>query len=144
MREVRRLIEDAGITNLDNTHRDLAVAGRTIRLVGVGDLWADECRPERAFPAGPEHTPILLLCHNPDAKSQMLTHQWQLMLCGHTHGGQLALPLVGAPFAPVRDHRYVHGLYPWEGRWLHVTSGVGNLGGLRFNCRPEIALLTLS
>lgn len=144
LREINGLLADAGITVLGNAHRDLEMKGRTIRMVGVGDLWAENCRPDRAFPAGAVHTPTILLCHNPDAKSDLLNHPWDLMLCGHTHGGQLALPLVGTPFAPVRDHRYVHGLHQWAGRWLHVTSGVGNIRGFRLNCRPEIALLRVS
>ena len=66
------------------------------------------------------------------------------MLSGHTHGGQMRLPVMGTPFAPVLDHRFVHGLGAWDDRWIHVTSGVENLHGMRFNCRPEVAMLTLA
>ena len=48
------------------------------------------------------------------------------------------------PFAPVRDHSMVEGLHSWRGRQIHITRGVGNLWGLRFNCRPEVSLLELS
>ena len=65
------------------------------------------------------------------------------MLSGHTHGGQLRIPFVGTPFAPVRDRRFVQGLHRWQDRWLHITKGIGNLRGMRLNCRPEISLLTL-
>jgi predicted MPP superfamily phosphohydrolase len=65
------------------------------------------------------------------------------MLCGHTHGGQCQIPFVGAPFAPIQDLRFLEGLQPWNDRWIHVTRGVGNLHGLRFNCRPEVNLLNL-
>lgn len=85
-----------------------------------------------------------MLCHNPDAKDKLRASAWDLMLCGHTHGGQLRLPGIGRPFAPVRDVRYVEGLRPWEGRLIHITRGIGNLHGLRFNCRPEINLLNLA
>ena len=64
------------------------------------------------------------------------------MLCGHTHGGQIRLPLP-APFAPIRDKRDVHGLHHWENRWMNITRGVGNLHGVRFNCRPELSVLEL-
>jgi predicted MPP superfamily phosphohydrolase len=66
-----------------------------------------------------------------------------LLLCGHTHGGQIRLPFVGTPFAPVRDKRFVEGLHQWDGRWMYITRGVGNLHGVRFNCPPEVSLLTL-
>jgi predicted MPP superfamily phosphohydrolase len=85
----------------------------------------------------------ILLNHNPDAKDLVRSYEWDLMLCGHTHGGQVCLPFIGAPFAPVRDKRYLHGLYAWNKRWLHISSGVGNLHGIRFNCRPEVSLLTV-
>jgi predicted MPP superfamily phosphohydrolase len=54
------------------------------------------------------------------------------------------VPLWGAPYVPVRDKRFLAGLYPWEQHWLHVSAGVGNLHGGRFNCRPEINVLTLA
>jgi hypothetical protein len=101
--------------------------------------------PDRAF-AGVSRNPdrlVLLLAHNPDSKEEVANRPWDLMLSGHTHGGQLRIPAVGAPFAPVRDHRYVAGLLPWRDRWIHVTRGVGNLHGLRLNCRPEISLLSV-
>ena len=66
------------------------------------------------------------------------------MLSGHTHGGQLSLPVIGTPFAPVRDKRFVHGLHSWNNRRLHITSGVGALHHMRFNCRPEVSLLELA
>jgi predicted MPP superfamily phosphohydrolase len=88
--------------------------------------------------------PLILLSHNPDTKQRLLRYSWDLMLSGHTHGGQLSLPLVGEPFAPIEDKAHVHGLYRWEDRWLHITAGVGALHSLRFNCRPEVSVLTLT
>ena len=74
----------------------------------------------------------------------MQQYPWDLMLSGHTHGGQLWIPFIGAPFAPVRDKRFVKGLVRWQNRWVHVTKGVGNLHGMRLNCPPEVSLLTLA
>jgi len=54
------------------------------------------------------------------------------------------VPGIGAPLAPVRDKRFVRGLHHWNDRWLHITKGVGNLHGVRLNCRPEVSLLTLT
>jgi predicted MPP superfamily phosphohydrolase len=143
---IRDILARAGITLLHNSARAVTVAGRPIRLVGVGDLWAGELDASAAFssPPGVPGTPTLLLAHNPDSKDEMADRTWDLMLSGHTHGGQLRLPVFGTPFAPVQDTRFVKGLHRWENRWLHVTKGVGNLHGLRFNCRPEISLLTLT
>jgi predicted MPP superfamily phosphohydrolase len=87
----------------------------------------------------------VLLSHNPDVKEEVAPRHWQLMLSGHTHGGQLRVPWLGAtPFAPVRDKRFVAGLHRWNDRWIHVTKGVGNVYGMRINCPPEISFLTLT
>ena len=88
--------------------------------------------------------PVVLLSHNPDTKDHLLDFAWDVMLSGHTHGRQLSLPLIGEPFSPIVDKRYVRGLYRWENRWLHISAGVGSLHTARFNCRPEVSLLTLA
>ena len=139
------LLRDANITCLVNESRTIVVRNQPIQFIGVGDLWSGMCDPHTAFAGTPprEGAMRLLLNHNPDAKDMLRTFDWDVMLCGHTHGGQVRLPLIGAPFVPVQDKRYIRGLYPWDNRWLHITSGVGNLHGIRFNCRPEVSVLTV-
>lgn len=51
--------------------------------------------------------------------------------------------LLWAPFAPVKDARFLTGLHAYEGRFIHVSPGIGNLHGLRFNVRPEVSVLNL-
>ena len=117
---------------------------QALRLAGVGDWWAREMEPTLAFADVPTDATTILLSHNPDTKAALAPFPWKLMLCGHTHGGQLDLPVIGTPFAPVTDHRFVRGLHRWEGRWMHITKGVGSLHGMRFNCPPEVSVLTLT
>ena len=146
---VRNLLERAKIPLLHNTQQEIEVRGRRLKLVGLGDDWADELNPVKAFGGFPfgikrGELPTIALSHNPDTKDELAGFAWDLMLSGHTHGGQLSLPLFGQPFAPVRDKRFVRGLYEWDSRWLHVTAGLGSLHKARFNCRPEISYLTLA
>lgn len=138
------LLRAAQIRCLLNATDAIECHGRLVQVTGVGDLWAETCEPDQAF-AAPRHDGSLrlLLNHNPDAKDLLRRFDWDVMLCGHTHGGQLRLPLLGAPFAPVVDHRYIEGLHAWENRWLYITRGVGNLHGLRFNCRPQVSVLDI-
>lgn len=142
--DIRRLLEESGARCLLNESVEVLVHGRRLRLVGVGDLWSRELRATEAFTMVPPDAATVLLMHNPDGKDAVADFHWDLALCGHTHGGQLRLPGLGTPFAPVRDHRYVAGLNRWRDRWIFTTRGVGNLHGLRFNCRPEVSLLTLN
>ncbi len=137
------LLASARITCLHNRGLSLNVRGRAIQFTGVGDLWSDMCEPANAFARTPPRGEAsrILLNHNPDAKDTLRHFDWDVMLSGHTHGGQLRLPLIGTPFAPVRDRRFVEGLHRWQDRWLYITRGVGNLHGMRFNCRPQISVL---
>lgn len=140
------VLQAAGVTCLPNQAREISVRGRLLQFVGVGDYWSGMCEPVDAF----QHTTPrgaatrILLNHNPDAKDLLRPFDWDLMLCGHTHGGQFRLPWIGTPFAPVIDKRYVSGLHRWRDRWLYITRGVGNLHGVRFNCRPEISVLDVA
>lgn len=140
------LLQRAGITALVNEHRELALHGRRVQLVGMGDLWSGLCLPGLAFNQLPQGNDVtrVVLCHNPDAKTRFQTYDWDVMLCGHTHGGQVCLPLIGPPHVPVQDRRFVSGLHAWEDRWIYITHGVGNIAGIRLNCRPQVSVVDLA
>lgn len=143
-RVVERILEDSGIALLHNRSVRLTLHGDPLLLTGVGDLWAHEIEAPRAFNGVTESDNVILLSHNPDSKDRLGAFPWQLMLSGHTHGGQVVFPLLGPVFAPVKDKRYVAGLKPWGSRQIHVTRGVGSIDGVRFLCRPEVSMLLLS
>ena len=140
---VEAMLAKAGVQLLHNAAAHFTAKGVRLNVVGLGDEWAHEMDPALAFRDVEPADATILLSHNPDTKSALLAHPWDLLLCGHTHGGQLDLPIIGTPFAPVHDKRYVAGLHRWKERWLHVTKGVGNLHGMRFGCRPEVSVLRL-
>ena len=143
--KVRTLLEKSKIKLLDNSATQLNLRNWKLNLAGLGDVWAKEFLPEKTFKElSPENaTATVVLSHNPDTKDALKNYRWDLLLCGHTHGGQVRLPFVGAPIAPVKDKRFVQGLHRWDNRWIYTTKGVGNLYGIRVNCRPEVSLLTL-
>jgi predicted MPP superfamily phosphohydrolase len=142
-RVVRKLLETSGIRLLHNTSVPVRVRSAKFSFVGVGDLWAEEVAPKLAFSTVDESEPVVLLAHNPDSKDIVDIHTWDLLLSGHTHGGQVLIPFDGPRFAPVLDKRYVSGLRPWGAHQIHVSRGIGSLGGIRFRCRPEVNLLTV-
>ncbi|MCD8535861.1 MAG: phosphodiesterase YaeI [Verrucomicrobia bacterium] len=146
---IKSLLNSAGIKVLENESEIVTVRQQSIEIAGVGDLWAKDLRPELVLPRmegdlGKNwERPLFLLAHNPDSKIPLYEYDWDLMLSGHTHGGQLVIPFLDyRPFAPVFDKSHIEGLRQWEGRrWMHITRGIGNRHGVRFNCRPEISLL---
>jgi predicted MPP superfamily phosphohydrolase len=119
--------------------------GAGVTFVGIDDLYTDYFDPPRAF-AGVERgaCPVIALVHNPDGMKKVLPFAPDLILSGHTHGGQVKVPLIGPILLPISDRRYAEGLFKVSDRThLHVTRGVGYVRQIRFNCRPEIAVLRL-
>lgn len=143
-RLVEQILAESGIILLHNRSRTVRVNNSDLHLVGVGDLWSEEIDATAAFSQASGGVPTVLLSHNPDSKDVLSQCAWHLMLSGHTHGGQVIVPFEGPCFAPVVDKRFVAGLGQWRDRQIYVTRGVGNLGGIRFCCRPEASLLSLS
>lgn len=141
--KVERILEDAGVELLHNRAAQARVRDLPITLVGVGDLWSNELFANRAFQSVAEGPPTILLAHNPDAKELLAAFPWDLMLSGHTHGGQVIVPFQGPRYAPVKDKRFVAGLGEWNGRQIYVSRGVGSVGGIRFRCRPEVTILDI-
>jgi predicted MPP superfamily phosphohydrolase len=86
-----------------------------------------------------------LQAHNPDTADTEYDGRADLMLCGHTHGGQVNIPLVGPLFLPVRNKSYSSGLKASpKGTRVFISKGIGWSGcPVRFNCLPEIAVLEL-
>jgi hypothetical protein len=107
--------------------------------------------PELAIPESIRnvpHEPIVLLCHAPDYVDDLLPtpvgRALSLVLSGHTHGGQIRIPLIGATELPPLGRKYVEGWFRFGNLQLYVNRGLGTVGlPVRFNCPPEIALLTL-
>lgn len=143
--EISSLLDKAGITLLNNRATTFNTKGSQLTLVGTNDLWAGNFDPSSAFDRVKEKetTATILLAHNPDTKDFVGEMAWDLMLSGHTHGGQVVIPILGAPVVPVRDRRYIAGLNSWKGRLIYTTRGIGNLLGIRLNCRPQISILDL-
>jgi predicted MPP superfamily phosphohydrolase len=136
---MRELLASVGIRVL---HNDSALEGN-LTLVGLADLWSGELDPVRAFAKVTPSTPVVVLCHNPDGKQLLQQYAWNLMLSGHTHGGQARIPGLTPLWAPVTDKRFLAGLYPWEGRQLFITRGLGSPKHVRAFCRPEVSVLHL-
>jgi predicted MPP superfamily phosphohydrolase len=86
----------------------------------------------------------LLLCHYPKVADARHQTNYDLILAGHSHGGQIRVPFFGAPVVPFGVGNYVRGLHQTGAGPLYVNVGVGTfLIPVRFCCRPEITLIQL-
>ena len=134
----------AGIPVLRNQHVKLSKEEQSIQLLGIDDYW-HSWNLRKAMRKVPKKSIKILLSHNPDINWKIKpSHKIDLVLSGHTHGGQVAFPFVGAPFSPTRNHRYLRGLVRDGDRQTYITRGVGHLVvPIRFNCPPEVTLITL-
>jgi predicted MPP superfamily phosphohydrolase len=136
---------------LRNSFVPIERGGARFWLAGVDDPVNGEPDPEKTIPApirNLAHEPVVLLCHAPDYADTLLRlpsgQAASLVLSGHTHGGQVRLPLLGAMELPPMGHKYVKGLFRLGNMQLYVNRGIGTIGvPFRLNCPPEITVFTL-
>lgn len=143
----RRAFEANGIKVLEESSQRIERSGKSFLVVGLADQITRPSDPQAALSALPSHVPTLLLVHEPDVFETFprLGLSPTLTLAGHTHGGQVWLPLLGRRVVPSKfGERYAYGHVTENGRHLYVTSGVGtSVMPVRFLVPPEIAMLTL-
>lgn len=147
-----------GIPLIDNTRRFVTRSRRLVErptdeclcIAGVGDLYADQQHFEDALGELPGSMPRLLLSHNPDvAESRDLLfgeYRVDLMLSGHTHGGQVYIPALGTPFVPSEfGQKYAHGLVDGPACPVFISRGLGHsVLPIRIGVRPEMAVIELA
>ena len=141
---VRAAFEAAGVTMLEDQATPVRLARCDLWVVGVGDLWEAPHDVGRAFAAVDDDRPALAITHNPNLFPQMPARA-SLVVAGHTHGGQIAFPGIGAPgLWGKADGRYPRGHFIEGGRQLFVSPGIGtSILPIRFGVPPEISRLTL-
>lgn len=153
---VRASLTRLGVTMLDNDRRLLAPGGWTrdpagvLCVAGLADMWMDTPVQERALGGLPDGTPRIVLSHQPDSAEHF---GWRtagaaradLMLCGHTHGGQVRLPLLGTPVVPSRyGQKYAGGLVDGPHFPVLVSRGIGmSVLPVRWNVPPEVVVVEL-
>ena len=147
--EVTAQLRAAGLTLLRNESRRLEVNGAPLWLAGLDDVMERHHDLDAAMSGVPAGEPTLLLVHEPDFADEVARspHHMLLQLSGHSHGGQVNLPLLGRPILPALAQHYPAGLQTVPGSRLQVYTnrGVGLIAPpVRFNCRPEVTLLTLT
>ena len=131
---------------LSNSSLALERGRDRIWIVGVDDPVTSRDRLDLALNGTDSGSPRLLLSHSPQIYPQTVSRGVDLMLAGHTHGGQIRLPILGAAFVPAMGFfpPWDYGLYRSGATTMIVSAGLGESGlPIRFNIRPEVSLVTL-
>jgi predicted MPP superfamily phosphohydrolase len=135
-----------GVTWLRNRHVMLEKGKDRLALLGVDDYWETTCSLEKAYKGLDENQAKILLSHNPDINEVIHSSmKIDLILSGHTHGGQVVMPFIGMPFMPSPfGQKYREGLIRDRDQQTYITRGVGHLvAPVRYNCPPEVTLIKL-
>jgi uncharacterized protein len=134
----------AGIHVLSNQSFPIERDGARFWLSGVDDVLAKKADLDATLHHVPADEAVVLLAHEPDYADHAARYPVDLQLSGHSHGGQVRLPLLPPLFLPELARKYIWGLYKIGGLSLYTNPGLGTVGvPVRWNCPPEITLLTL-
>jgi uncharacterized protein len=133
-----------GIHVLSNTSAPIYKNNSRIWLAGLEDALEGEPDIRAALRNVPPTEPTILLAHEPDFVDEILGYPVDLQLSGHSHGGQVRIPGIGAPVLPTMGEKYPMGFYRVGPLQLYTNRGLGMISPkIRFNCAPELTLLTL-
>ena len=142
---VRRCLRACGIVELANDVLTLRREDAALHVAGIDDVMEGKSRLDLVLKELPEGGAAVLLAHEPDfADVSAATGRFDLQLSGHSHGGQVRVPLLSRLSLPPFSHRYTSGLYRVGCMIQYTNRGLGFVDmRLRFLCRPEITVFTL-
>ncbi|MFP4321318.1 MAG: metallophosphoesterase [Anaerolineales bacterium] len=146
MHSIRQAMREANIRDLDNTVYAIARDGGCLFIAGVDDPLRGEPDLDAVLrQLDGQADPAILLAHEPEfAADSAPSGRFALQLSGHTHGGQVQVPFIGAVYLPEGSEQYIQGMYQLNDMLLYVNRGLGMVRlKARFNCRPEITVFTL-
>jgi hypothetical protein len=145
--ELEDILNKNGVTILNNRSVKLQVENDFIQLAGVDDPSLGMARLDSALAGLTEDAPVILLAHSPAIFDEAVDKNIELILVGHTHGGQIRLPFLGAFYIPGQGFfpEYDYGIFSSKNTTMLINAGLGESGlPLRINMKPEIVIITLA
>ncbi|WP_367011774.1 metallophosphoesterase [Bremerella sp. JC817] len=142
----RKVLVDEGMIDLGSRHLTLMIRNYPVLMAGNELPWHPPAADLDNFDPGQfEQRPFrILLSHSPDQINWARANDFDLMLAGHNHGGQIRLPVIGPLVSPSRyGTRYAGGTFFADPTLMHVSRGISGTSPLRWNCPPEITQLVL-
>jgi uncharacterized protein len=141
---VVEMLRHAGITVLQNDSVKIETRQGPLWIVGIDDAILGKTDLPKAFACVPAGAPAIAMWHEPDLSPRAEPFGPFLLLCGHTHGGQVRIPGLGPLSLPTMGRKYVSGRYELGDMTMLVSNGVGMYRPpVRFNCPPEVLLVRL-
>jgi predicted MPP superfamily phosphohydrolase len=140
---LERELTRRNITLLRNRAIPLDKGDGRLWFVGLEDLWSGRFCPQMAFAGVTSKNPVIALSHNPDTAIELDSYGVEWTLSGHTHGGQVRIPGLGAVLLNVQNHQFEQGRFDLPKSKLYISRGVGFLKQVRVFCRPEVPTFVL-
>ena len=142
--EVVASMSARGVRFITNRSVTLARGGERLPLVGIDEIYRGEPDVARAFEGVDPAGPCIAVSHHPDIIDLLAGRRIDLLVCGHTHGGQIRFPFFGAVVVPSHhEDEYAQGFHRVGSVLMYVSRGIGAIPPLRILCRPEVATFTL-
>jgi uncharacterized protein len=142
--EVVAAMTARGVRFITNRSVMLARGGETLPLVGIDEVYRGTPDVARAFEGIDPDGPCIAVSHHPDIIDLLAGRRIDLLVCGHTHGGQIRFPFFGSVVVPSRhEDEYAQGFHRVGRVLMYVSRGIGAIPPLRILCPPEIATFTL-
>lgn len=138
------LLNETPFKLLHNDTHLLPIGNSALNICGLGEYMLGKCLPQQAFKNYNSQYPGVVLAHNPDSVSLLKGRPGSLILCGHTHGGQVDLPWLRDRFLIMENPKLKKGLHRIDDRWMYVNRGIGGVSRFRCCSPPEILLITLT
>lgn len=140
--KIRSELEAIGVHVLGNRWMSLSIRGHDCVVAGHEGPWIGR-GPDLSD--APSEGFRLVVSHTPDQFFWAIRHRVNLLLCGHVHGGQIRLPLIGSMFVPsVFGRRFDMGVFERSGTVMVVSRGLGGKEPIRFRCNPQVIRITLA
>lgn len=138
-------LKDRGIHVLRNAAFPVELGNDRIWIAGVDDVWFGAADLNQTLRGVPQDDATILLAHEPDYADHASRYPVDLQLSGHSHGGQVRLPGIGALVLPEMAEKYPMGLNRVGSLQIYTNVGLGVINPpVRFLCPPEVTFLTLS
>ncbi len=140
---LENLIKKTPFKLLKNESKRVPIRNSFLNVTGLEEYVTGKFNPSQAFQNYDKNYPGIVLAHNPDGVPSLLNFPGDIILCGHTHGGQVNLPWLWKKFTLMENPELKRGLIKKNGQWIYVNRGLGSVMQFRWFAIPELLFLTL-